>query len=79
MPRYPMRPTWPDDPKRPDDYVFRVDGRDAGRCYLMIATYNRGLVWRWTVYGTSKGGMEDTLEDAKARFRIEYEKSQGAG
>jgi hypothetical protein len=79
MPRYTMRRAWPDDPKRPDDYVFRVDGHDAGRCYLMIATYDRGLVWRWTVYGTRKEGMEATLDDAKAKFKIEYEKVQGAG
>jgi hypothetical protein len=70
-----MRLTWPDEPDRHDDFVFRVDGKDAGRCYQTIAT-GRGLVWRWTIYGTSKGGMEDTLEDAKAKFKVEYEKSQ---
>ena len=42
----------------------------------MIATYDRGLVWRWTMYGTSKEGMEDTLEDAKAKFKIQYESSK---
>ena len=28
--------------------------------------------------GSAKGGMEDTLDDAKAKFKIEYEKCQGA-
>ena len=41
----------------------------------MIATYDRGLVWRWTVYGISKEGMEDPLDDAKAKFKIEYQKA----
>jgi hypothetical protein len=28
----------------------------------------------WTIYGTSKGGMEDTLEEGEQKFKIEYEK-----
>ena len=74
MRHYSMRLTWPDEPNRRDDFVFRVDGKDAGRCYLTHATGRRD-VWRWTIYGTSKGGMEDTLQDAQAKFKIEYEKS----
>jgi hypothetical protein len=73
MARYTMRLAWPDDPKALDDYVFMVDGKEAGRCYLMIATMDLGLVWRWTVYGTSKGGMEDTLEEAQRRFKATLE------
>jgi len=38
--------TWPD-ANRPDDYVFRVDGKDAGRCYLTHAAGKRE-VWRWS-------------------------------
>jgi len=76
MHHYSMRPTWPDGPDRRGDFVFRVDGKDAGRCYQTFATYGRGLVWRWTIYGTSKGGMEDTLEDAQAKFKVEFEKRQ---
>jgi len=44
-----------------------VDGKNVGRCYLMVAADSR-LVWHWTVYGRSTSGMEDTLEEAQARF-----------
>ena len=37
MPAYTMRLTWPDDPDRTNDFVFRVDGKDCGRCYFMRA------------------------------------------
>ena len=50
MPTYTLRRTGPDEPDRPDDYVFRCDGVDVGRCYLMRASSNQ-VVWRWTVYG----------------------------
>jgi hypothetical protein len=30
-----MRPTWPGE-DRADDYVFRVDGQDAGRGYVEV-------------------------------------------
>ena len=52
MPRYTMRRTWPDDHDRPNDYVFEVDGKDAGRCYFMRAAGGTD-VWLWTVYGTN--------------------------
>src|SRR5882724_6782238 len=64
-----MRRTWPDDPDRTDDYVFRYRRVDAGCCYLMRAANNRA-VWRWTVYGISSGVMEDTLEEAQRRFGV---------
>jgi hypothetical protein len=38
MPRYTMRLCWQD---RPDDYSLLVDGKPAGRCYLMRAADNR--------------------------------------
>jgi len=53
--------------------VFRVDGKDAGRCYQTFAAQDRGLVWHWTVYDTSKGGMEDTLEEAQRSFKETWE------
>jgi len=62
-----MRRIWPDD-DRPDDYVFRVDGRDAGRCYAMRAAGNRA-VWRWTVYGSATGGMALSLDEAQRCFK----------
>ena len=57
---------------RPDDFQFFVDGKAAGRCYLMKAAGNR-VVWRWTVYGISGGGIEDTLAQAQRRFKETYE------
>jgi hypothetical protein len=51
---------------------LRVDGKPAGRCYLMRAAYGRD-VWRWTVYGISGGGIEDTLAEAQRRFKETYE------
>ena len=58
--------------RRPNDFIFRVAGRDAGRCYQMVAAGSR-LVWHWTVYGRSTSGMEDTLEEAQARFKQAFE------
>ena len=71
MPRYTMRRCWPDQDPR-DDYVFRVDGKDAGRCYFMRAAGSRD-VWRWTIYGSSLAGMEETLGEAQRRFKEAYE------
>ena len=68
MPAYTMRLTWPDDPDRTNDFVFRVDGKDCGRCYFMRASFQRD-VWRWSVYGSSSSGMEDTLEGPSDSLR----------
>ena len=73
MPRYTMRLCWPDR-DRPNDFELLVDGKAAGRCYLMRAAYCRD-VWHWTVYGISSGDIEDTLEDAQRRFKEMYEAS----
>ena len=67
MPAFTMRRTWPDD-DRPDDYVFRVDVRDAGRCYAMRAAGDR-QVWRWTVYGSPAGEMENVAAASAAQFQ----------
>jgi hypothetical protein len=56
-------------------FSLLVDGKAAGRCYLTHAAGNRP-VWRWTVYGISSGGMEDTLAEAKRRFREVYEATE---
>ncbi len=66
-----MRLCWPGQ-DRPNDFQLLVEGKPAGRCYKMTAAYNR-VVWRWTVYGISSGGMEDTLEEAQRRFKETYE------
>lgn len=67
MPTYTMRHAWPGE-NRPNDYVFRVNGKDSGRCYLSTASGARE-VWLWTVYGRHARGMEDTLEQAQRRFK----------
>jgi hypothetical protein len=73
---YTLRRTWPDDSDRPDDFVFRCDCVDAGRCYLMLAVGSRE-VWNWTAYGISSGGMEDSLDKAKYGFKIAFERAGG--
>jgi hypothetical protein len=40
---YTLRRTWPDDPDRADDFVFRCDGADVGCCYLARAAGNRDV------------------------------------
>ena len=68
MSKFTMRATWPDNPDRPDDFVFRVDGHDTGRCYRMTAAYDREC-WLWTIYCKQSGGMADTLEEAQRLFK----------
>lgn len=70
MSRYTMRRTGLSE--RDNDYVFRVDGKDAGRCYWTLVSGGRSG-WLWTVYGTSKGGVEDTLAEAQVRFKDTWE------
>jgi hypothetical protein len=54
------------------DFVFLVDGKDAGRCYY---TERPGLhwVWHWTIYGRPLTGDEPTLEAAQEAFKRAYE------
>jgi hypothetical protein len=65
MPHYTMRLTGLSDDQ--NDFVFRVAGQDAGRCYL--SRFPQGARWLWTVYGTNLGGLENDLDEAKAAFR----------
>ena len=71
MPRYTMRLCCPGE-DRPNDFSLLADGKPAGRCYLMAAAGKR-MVWRWTVYGISGGGMVDTLAEAQRPFKETYE------
>jgi hypothetical protein len=66
--RYTLRRTWPDEPDRPDDYVFRCDVVDVGRCYLRQLADNESR-WHWTVYGTNLSGNEESLDAAKTAFK----------
>ena len=75
-PTYTLRRCWPDNPDSQDDYQFCCDGVPVGRCYFMEAAMRRP-VWRWTVYNVSGGDMEDTLEEAKAKFKAAFEAAGG--
>lgn len=75
MARYTLRRCDPHNPDRQDDYEFCCDSKAVGRCYFVHAAGNRP-VWRWTVYGVSSGGLEDTLEEAKRKFRETFEVSR---
>jgi hypothetical protein len=50
--------------------------RDVGRCYRTRAAGSRD-VWLWRVYGTSRGGMEETLDEAKRKFKEAFEARGG--
>ena len=65
---YTLRRTWPDEPDRPDDYVFRFGGKDEGRCYLRSMAHNESR-WHWTVYGTNRSGRGESLDAAKIAFK----------
>jgi len=67
-----MRRTWPEHPEK-EDYVFRFNGKDVGRCYL--GRFTEGDRWRWTIYGTNLGTLEPTLDDAKARFKESFQRT----
>ena len=67
MPGYTMRPTWPHT-NTTTDYVFLIDGKEAGRCYETTIAGGR-RVWLWTVYGSPLGGTERSLAIAKMRFK----------
>ena len=74
MRRYTMRLTWPET-DRSCDFVFCVNGKEAGRCYRTIAKRCQ-VIWCWTVYGRSISGMEDTLAEAQQRFKQAYETAE---
>lgn len=77
MPCYTMRLTW-HDRASPNDFIFRCDGRDVGRCYFYRAPNGRD-VWLWFVSHTSLKGMETTLVEAQAKFKAAYEASEEFG
>jgi hypothetical protein len=67
-----MRPTWP---HSVNDYTFRVDGTDAGRCYLQHIANGSPLLWRWVLQVPPYGdGWTETLDEAKARFKAAFER-----
>lgn len=77
---YTLRRTWPEDHGR-QDYVFRCDGVDVGRCYLRSLAGNVSA-WHWTVYighyvrrtveGIPIAGDAGTLDEAKTAFHKSF-------
>ena len=80
---YTLRRTWPDEPDRRDDYLFRCAGADVGRCYLRSLAGNESR-WQWTIYigrsvkrviqGVPISGNAETLDQAKVQFRESFER-----
>ena len=78
--KYTLRPT--DLGSTKDDFVFRLNGRDAGRTYA-DSTPN-GPRWYWSIYGINlRGplpegvvlqGLADDFEAAKAAFKGSWER-----
>jgi hypothetical protein len=77
-PVYTMRRTWPDNPKSPNDFVFRCDGVDVGRCYFTRAARSRD-VWLldslWNLErrqggyaGRAKRKFKETFEGSRERL-----------
>ena len=50
-----------------DDYVFLIDGREAGR--YRTTTSGARQVWQWTVYGSSIRGAAESLDSAQKQFK----------
>ena len=70
------RTVWLDGERRPDDYEVRHYGRTVGRGYR-IDSVSREL-WQWTQIGWGpshgpSGGVADTLDEAKAAFRLAWD------
>jgi hypothetical protein len=86
MPNYTLRHTSLSG--NPNDYVFRCDGIEVGRCYLRTVANNEQS-WLWTIYigiyalrrveGVPISGNAKTLEQATAEFRFCFEQMILAG
>lgn len=64
--------------ENPDDYVFKFNGVDVGRCYRgSFGMHGDG--WRWSIYGTNLTGIEDSLEAAQEKFKAVYLARRGSG
>lgn len=59
----------------PADYEFLCNGVKVGRCYRGMFGMN-GQSWRWSIYGTSLCGIEDTLDLAQEKFKAAFEEQQ---
>lgn len=52
----------------PHDWMFLIDGREAGRCYRTLRP-GKVWVWHWTLFETPAAGDADTLDSAQEAFR----------
>lgn len=75
MSDFTMRRTWPDEPSRTEDFVFRFNGKDVGRCYFHRTPV--GDRWHWTMYGSSAHGDAISLEFAQEEFKIAFKLHRG--
>jgi hypothetical protein len=72
----------------PNDFVFRCNGVDVGRCYLRHLTGDREK-WSWSIYigihvkrtveGIPLAGYADTLDLAQQQFREAFGRLYAAG
>ena len=72
----------------PDDYVFRCNGVDVGRCYLRRMAGDREK-WSWSIYigihvkrtveGIPLAGYADSLDSAQQQFSEAFSRLFGAG
>jgi hypothetical protein len=86
MPKYTQRRTGLSDD--PNDYVFRCDNFDVGRCYLRTLSNNE-VRWSWTIYigihvkriivGVPTAGYALTLDEAKEQFPKSFDRMIAAG
>lgn len=70
MSPFTLRPTRPDDHHRDNDFVFRHNGKDVGRCILTRLPL--GDRWHWTLYGSTANGHAISLDAAQEEFQIAF-------
>jgi hypothetical protein len=86
MPKYSRRLTGLSD--IPNDFVFRYNGHDVGRCYLREMS-GSSTFWSWTIFigwTISKipddipvSGAAETIERAQEQFRASFDRLIAAG
>jgi hypothetical protein len=54
-----------------EDYSVVVDGKKVGRIYRTLAPGGKDR-WRWSIYDRNPGGLVDSLDDAKAAFKVAW-------